>query len=309
MKQADISRPGTVIAGLIHTIANPQRKILMSNVQHSHINSFDKNWKQRKESFYTHWSKGKILNQIQLAFRNHWSLLCELMKNPDFNQGKRVLEVGCGRGSLSCYFSNAGYDCMLLDISEGAIDIAQEIFKTNSLKATFKVGDVNTLPFEKKSFDVVFSIGLLEHLEDIEAPIKEQIRVLDDGGLFFGYIVPEYSDNIQKDYEWVNDILKGYAEDTAAEKEEVYRSDAGSEYYLPILKRYKLKDIQASGVYPLPMISHSKKFPFTLMPKESEKALVKQLEKMLEENGRKTGKHSWLCDEGYGQAFIIWGYK
>jgi hypothetical protein len=57
------------------------------------------------------------------------------------------------------------------------------------------------------------------------------------------------------------------------------------------------------------MISHSIKFPFTLMPERSEKALVKQLKKMLEENGCKTGKHPWLCDEGYGQAFIIWGYK
>lgn len=234
------------------------------------------------------------------------------MKDSRFNRGRRVLEVGCGRGSLSCYFSDADYDCTLLDISESVINIAQEIFRANNLKAEFMVGDVNALPFKDASFDVVFSIGLLEHLRDIEISIKEQIRVLADGGLFLGYVVPNYSDNIQKDYEWINDILKGYAENfenSAIAKEDVYRSDAGTESYLPILKKYKLKNIQSSGVYPLPMISHSIKFPFTLMPEESEKALVKQLQKMLTENGHKTGKHPWLCDEGYGQAFIVWGYK
>ena len=42
-----------------------------------------------------------------------------------------------------------------------------------------------------------FYQGLLEHFEDIVTPIEEQIRILDKGGLFIGYIVPEYEDNIQ----------------------------------------------------------------------------------------------------------------
>jgi len=284
----------------------------MNNQNSSNAGSFDRNWQKRKESYYAHWSKGDIQNQVQLAFRNHWGLLRELMKDSCFNRGRRVLEVGCGRGSLSCYFSDADYDCTLLDISESVINIARGLFEANNLKAKFIIGDVNALPFEDKSFDIIFSIGLLEHLKDIEISIKEQIRVLAEGGLFFGYVVPKYTNNIQKDYEWINDILKGYAENfesSAIAKEDVYRSDAGSESYLPILKKHKLKNIQSSGVYPLPMISHSIKFPFTLMPAESEKALVKQLQKMLEENGRKTGRHPWLCDEGYGQAFVIWGYK
>ena len=284
----------------------------MSRQEQGDTNSFEKNWRKRKEAYYTHWIRGEPLNQMQLAFRNHWSLFNELMKNPLFNQGKRVLEVGCGRGSLSCYFSDAGYDCTLLDHSESVIEIAQKIFELNNLKATFCVGDANSLPFEDKSFDIVFSIGLLEHFEDIEPPILEQIRVLDDGGFFVAYIVPRYTDNIQKDFEWINGILKGYAQklnSEQVEKQSLFRSDADSKHYIHILKRYGLKDVYSSGVYPLPMISHYIEFPFTLMPEQSEKALVKHFANMLESNSRKTGKHPWLCDEGYGQAFIVWGYK
>ena len=275
--------------------------------------SFDANWKNREESLYTHWTRGEVENQIQLAFRNHWTLFSELMEEEkDYNGGKRVLEIGCGRGSLSCYFSDAGFDCNLVDLSAIVLDVAQGIFEKNNLKAKFTVGDANNLDIPDNSFDVIYSIGLLEHFEDIETPLKEQIRVLDKGGIWFGYIVPKYTDNVQKDYEWINDILKGYHKQnnqTVVQKEAVYRSDFGSERYVPILENLGLKNIQVSGAYPLPMISHSIAFPFSIMPKTSEKVFVKHFEKMMEENRIKTGKHPWLCDEGFGNAFLVWGVK
>ncbi len=273
---------------------------------------FEVNWQVRKETYYSHWTRSDPSNQIQLAFRNHWSLLNELMRNPHFSRRKRVLEVGCGRGSLSCYFSDAGYDCTLLDISQSAIDASRQMFEANNLEAAFEVGDVNALPFGDESFQVVFSIGLLEHFEDVELPIREQIRVLGKGGLFFGYVVPKYTDNIQKEYAWIVDILKGYApflDDPSGEKQPVYRSDADSGCYLPILKECGLRNIEASGVYPLPMISHSTEFPFSLMPDGSERTLVRRFEAILRERACRTGKHPWLCEEGYGQAFAVWGYK
>lgn len=275
--------------------------------------SFDKNWKNREESLYTHWTRGKVENQIQLAFRNHWTLFSELIEEEKgYNGGKRALEIGCGRGSLSCYFSDAGFDCTLVDLSASVLDVAQGIFEKNDLKAKFIVGDANNLDMPSNSFDVIYSIGLLEHFEDVEKTLKEQLRVLDKGGIWFGYIVPKYTDNIQKDYEWVNDILKGYYNQNGQsilQKQAVYRSDFGSERYIPILKKLGLKNIQASGVYPLPMISHSIDFPFSLMSDTSEKALVKYFEQMMEENRKKTRKHPWLCKEGFGNAFLVWGIK
>jgi hypothetical protein len=57
------------------------------------------------------------------------------------------------------------------------------------------------------------------------------------------------------------------------------------------------------------MISHSIDFPFSLMPDQSEKILVEYLQKMLEDNQKDTGKNAWLCEEGHGNAFLVWGVK
>ena len=275
--------------------------------------AFEKSWQTKDEAYYTHWTRSKPENQIQFVFRNHWILFNELMEDEYFNNGKRCLEVGCGRGTLSTYFSDAEFECTLLDYSEKALNLAQEIFKRNQLNALFKVGDANKLPFKDNSFDIVFSIGLLEHFENINLPIKEQIRVLDKRGIFIGYVVPKYTNNIQKNYDWVNDILKGYASENEKIKlplkEKIYRSDDDSKKYIEIMKKYKLQKIHSSGVYSLPMISHSIEFPFTLMPKNSEKALVAHFKKILEKRKKESEKNPWLCEEGYGQAFLVWGFK
>jgi SAM-dependent methyltransferase len=285
---------------------------IMNNPKTGDVESFDQNWNQRAEALYTHWTREHPANQIQLAFRNHWTLFNELMSTPGFNKGRRVLEVGCGRGSLSCYFSDAGYDCTLLDLSPKVISIAEAIFSKNGLNAKFEVGDACRLPYADGAFDLVFSIGLLEHFDDIETPIREQVRILAPGGLFIGYVVPKYTDNIQKGYDWINGILKGYAgasEQAQVAKEQVFRSDHGSERYLPLLEKHCIRNPASAGVYPLPMISHSIDFPFTLMPPTSESALVAHLESMLEANRQKTGRHPWLCEEGFGQAFLVWGVR
>ncbi len=273
--------------------------------------AFDKNWKTRPETDYIHWTKGEPENQIQLAFRSHWNLFQEIMK--DKVQGNRVLEVGCGRGSMSAYFADNGYDCTLLDSSENVIDTAKRIFKNHKLNAKFDVGDALELPYQDESFDLVVSIGLLEHFKDIRKPLEEQIRILDKGGLFLGYIVPHYEENVQNEYNWINDLLKGVVNERTPEniqnKEEIFRSDSDSKPYIEVLKSLSVDDINASGVYPLPMISYSTDFPFTLLNKESEHTLVKHFQSILDKRKVDTGKNPWLCEEGFGQAFLVWCFK
>lgn len=189
----------------------------------------------------------------------------------------------------------------------------KKFFRINKLKAKFKTGDAINIPFNDNSFDIIVSIGLLEHFEDIKALIKEQIRVLDKGGIFLGYVVPKYRNNVQKDYNWINDILKGYLSGSKKtiqpQKEELYRTDYDSKKYIKIMEKNGLYDIHASGIYPLPMISHSINFPFTLMPEKSEKVLLAHFKKILEEKKKNPDINPWLCEEGYGQALLIWGFK
>ena len=76
-----------------------------------------------------------------------------------------VLEIGCGNGKDVVQFLNDGdkYEVWGLDILEQQIE--QDNF-------TFIKGDAASLPFEDKSFDLVISVGLLEHIEEIETLCK-----------------------------------------------------------------------------------------------------------------------------------------
>lgn len=273
--------------------------------------TFDTTWKTRNETLYNHWTRDTPQNQVQFAFRNHWTLFNELLKSEYYWGGQRCLEVGCGRGTLSAYFSDAGYDCTLLDFSENVIRRARQFFELNHLPGSFHVGDADRLPFAGQSFDIVFSMGLMEHFIEIETAIREQIRVLSKGGILICYVVPEFKNNVQNEFRWINTILNGYvtAVQKPMDKKRVYRNTYGSNKYIKEMEIGSLKGISARGVYPLPMISHSVEFPFTLMPENSEKALVKYFEGLLENRKRTTGEHPWLCDEGYGQGILIWGYK
>lgn len=270
--------------------------------------NFDHNWNSVPEARYLHWTRDEPVNQIQLAFRQHWLTFQELL--PHRSEKKRVLEVGCGRGSLSAYFAEAGWDCTLLDISPAAIELARSAFHANSLAASFEVGDCLNMSFDDGVFDVVFSIGLLEHFDDIGLAIREQVRVLAPGGVFIGYVVPNMPENIQKDFFWVCEILRAILPTAASEaKTAVFRSDLLSPPYLAVMRDCGLEDVQASGIYPLPMISNSPDFPFTLLPAQAEAALVNHFNATLAAKQKRDGGNPWLCDEGYGQAFLVWGRK
>ena len=271
--------------------------------------SFDKNWRSTEEAHYLHWTRGEPENQIQLAFRQHWLTFQDLI-GVDFN-GTRVLEVGSGRGSLSAYFADANWDCTLLDLSSAAIEVARSAFARHDLQAKFDVGDCLSMPYEDSSFDLVFSIGLLEHFEQIEKAISEQVRVLAPNGLFIGYIVPRLPDNVQKNYRWFCDLLKALMPPGhTVEKTAVFRSDTLSPPYLEVMKLAGLQNINAIGIYPLPMISHSIEFPFSLLSPPAEIVLVKHLIEMLDKRRKiNGGNNPWLCPEGEGQAFLVWGTK
>jgi ubiquinone/menaquinone biosynthesis C-methylase UbiE len=287
------------------------KKNSYSNDPKGDVEAFEANWKNRIETSYIHWTRGQPINQIQLAFRRHWLTFQRLLDGREGN--RRCLEVGCGRGSLSAYFANAGWDCTLLDLSPSAIECAQKAFDKEGLFAKFDIGDCLNLPYPDNSFDLVFSIGLLEHFQEIDKVISEQVRVLAPGGLFIGYVVPVLPENLQKNYEWINDLLRSLllvkTNEASTDKTNLYRSNALSPPYLAVMKDLGLEEIGHGGVYSLPMISHSPAFPFSLLPSEAEKNLVNTFEKWLAEREKVSGSDPWLCAEGEGQAFLVWGRK
>lgn len=271
---------------------------------------FDRNWRQRSEAVYNHWTRGRPKNQVQLAFRSHWEVFHDLIGPLAEKRGK-ALEVGCGRGSLSSYFADDGWDVTLLDYSSAVLETARRAFEINGHTAEFTTGDANSLPYPENSFDVTYSIGLLEHFEDVQLAISEQLRVLKPGGWFLGYIVPERPDNLQRYFTGINWVLKSLsrlfssAKSDKVQKADVYRSDNYSEQYIKAIEGLEYRNLTVFGMYSMPMISHSPEFPFSLLPAPLEWVLTRIFEFSLGVRKLLTGKHGWKCSEKMGQAFLL----
>lgn len=271
---------------------------------------FDSNWKARKEALYNHWCGGSApRNQIQLAFANHFEVFSSYLRQDSAAAGT-CLEVGSGRGSISSFFAQAGYACTLLDASPAALQAAEQIYARNGHRASFVVGDANRLDIPDATFDVVVSIGLLEHFEDIERPLREQFRVLRPGGRCFCYVVPENRENVQKYFRPVNAVLRMLFRSRAASKgpaakQHVYRTASLSRDYVEALKRMGAAEIDTTGMYPLPMISPSPEFPFTLMHPWAERALTYVYLAALRIRAALRAAHPWTCGERTGQAFLV----
>jgi len=73
--------------------------------------------------------------------------------------GEKVLDIGCGTGDFSVLFSPEAYTG--IDIDKGYIDYARKKYGKNFLAA-----DATTLPFTDNSYDKVFIVGVLHHLDD-----------------------------------------------------------------------------------------------------------------------------------------------
>ena len=96
--------------------------------------------------------------------------------------GSRVLEVGCGMGTDLFQFAKAGADVTGIDLVPRHLAIARSRFQLAAEPARFVLADAEDLPFERGSFDVAYSFGVLHHTPNIRRAVAEIHRVLRPGG-------------------------------------------------------------------------------------------------------------------------------
>jgi len=96
----------------------------------------------------------------------------------------RVLEIGCGLGTMLMNWAKVGADCTGVDLNPTSVEQTQKRFKIHGLNGTVRLEDANHLPFRDNEFDYVYSWGVLHHSPNLEISIKELFRVLKPGGGF-----------------------------------------------------------------------------------------------------------------------------
>ena len=117
---------------------------------------YDQWYKSAKGRMYDHLEKKVISRYI-----------------PRNTRGRNLLEVGCGTGNWSQFFSGYGFVVIGVDVSRRMIDIAKS---KNISNVSFQVADGHSLPFADEIFDVTAAITTLEFVRNAEVVVQEIVR-------------------------------------------------------------------------------------------------------------------------------------
>tara|TARA_B100001996_G_scaffold300730_1_gene241208 strand:+ start:108 stop:842 length:735 start_codon:yes stop_codon:yes gene_type:complete len=120
-------------------------------------------------------------NKYYKALHNLYEDFLIFLKNNA--QNKNVLDFGCGSGGYAEKVVNFNPSKLTaIDISEKAIKIAKS---KGYNKIDFKVENCESTNLDSNSFDVIYGVGILHHL-NLKKTVKEIERLLrKDGSLFF----------------------------------------------------------------------------------------------------------------------------
>jgi ubiquinone/menaquinone biosynthesis C-methylase UbiE len=111
-----------------------------------------------------------------------------LIEQADIQRGHKVLEIGCGTGSLVTAVKRSKPEAEVtgLDPDAKALERAKRKARRNAMTIHFDQGFSDQLPYPDQSFDRVLSSFMFHHLNDgeKEKTLQEVRRVLKPGGAF-----------------------------------------------------------------------------------------------------------------------------
>jgi len=106
----------------------------------------------------------------------------EFVNRLNLKPGMKVLDVACGTGNFALPAARAGAEVTGVDIAPNLVEQARENAKREGLKARFDEGDVEAMPYEDGSFDVVATMFGAMFAPRPELVASELKRVCRPGG-------------------------------------------------------------------------------------------------------------------------------
>lgn len=114
---------------------------------------------------------------LDASVRDAWR---ELMVS-EIPAGAKVLDLGCGTGSLSVLLAELGHEVTGVDLSPRMVERAVAKAERHGMKVRFLLGDASDPPV-RPSFDVVLARHLVWALPDLSAALTRWLTLLPAGG-------------------------------------------------------------------------------------------------------------------------------
>ena len=158
------------------------------------------------------------------VLENYINSLCEINELPRFEkffankkEDRSYLEIGSGFGFNLINAIQSGYNIVGIEPGksigfEDRFNLALKLIEGNSItpaaKYLYDMVAENLSQFENETFDMVFSIAVLEHVRDIKKSLSEAQRVLKKQGVMYMNI-PNYNSFFEGHYNmfWLPYVL------------------------------------------------------------------------------------------------------
>jgi len=102
----------------------------------------------------------------------------------EYGRDDRILEVGCGMGTMALNWAQAGVRLTAVDLNQVAVTQTKRRLELAEEHADVHQADGRRLPFDDGTFSYAYSWGVLHHSPELETSLAELLRVVRPGGGF-----------------------------------------------------------------------------------------------------------------------------
>lgn len=107
----------------------------------------------------------------------------DIVENETFSvRGKKVLDIGCGKGGVVVACANKGADVFGIDPDKNEVEIAKLRNQFYGLNSVILEGSAENIPFPDNYFDLTLATSVLEHVKNLDKVIEEMVRVTKKDG-------------------------------------------------------------------------------------------------------------------------------